>query len=45
VFSRAVEHGVLKDAAAHLTQVPDTRLAHVMAASRTERLRLQTESR
>jgi hypothetical protein len=44
VLSRAVEHGTLKDAAAHLTQVPDTLLAHVMAESQAERVRLQAEN-
>ncbi len=34
----------LKDAAAHLTQLPDTLLAHVMAESQAERLRLQAEN-
>ncbi|MSR24102.1 MAG: B12-binding domain-containing radical SAM protein [Nitrospiraceae bacterium] len=44
VLSRAVEHGVLKDEAASLTQVTDDMLEHVFRESRSERLRIQQEA-
>jgi radical SAM superfamily enzyme YgiQ (UPF0313 family) len=44
VLSRAVEHGALKDAAAHLTQVSDAILQRVDEASRAERQRLVHEA-
>ena len=44
VLSRAVEHGVLKDEAASLTQVTDDMLEHVLRESRSERLRIQEEA-
>jgi radical SAM superfamily enzyme YgiQ (UPF0313 family) len=44
VLSRAVEHGVLKDEAASLTQVTDEMLEHVLRESRSERLRIQQEA-
>ena len=44
VLSRAVEHGAMKDAAAHLTQLTDEVLEHVLQESRAERLRIQEEA-
>jgi anaerobic magnesium-protoporphyrin IX monomethyl ester cyclase len=44
VLSRAVEHGVLKDEAARLTQVTDHLLEHVMQESLAERQRIQREA-
>jgi radical SAM superfamily enzyme YgiQ (UPF0313 family) len=44
VLSRAVEHGAVKDAAAHLTQVTDEVLNHVLLESKAERLRIQEEA-
>jgi anaerobic magnesium-protoporphyrin IX monomethyl ester cyclase len=41
VFSRAIEHGEAKDAAASLTQIDDSRLEQVLAESRAERDRLR----
>jgi len=41
VLSRSVEHAALKDAAATLTQVPDSALEVVIATAAAERLRLQ----
>jgi radical SAM superfamily enzyme YgiQ (UPF0313 family) len=45
VLSRAVEHAEMKDAAALLTQVADDHLAGVLAASREERARIESEAR
>ncbi len=44
VLSRAIEHGAMKDAAAHLTQLTDEVLEHVLQESRAERLRIQEEA-
>jgi len=44
VLSRAVEHGAVKDAAAHLTQLTDEVLEQVMNESKAERLRIQREA-
>ena len=44
VLSRAVEHGAMKDEAAHLTQLTDEALEHVLEESRAERLRIQQEA-
>ncbi|MBI5411220.1 MAG: B12-binding domain-containing radical SAM protein [Nitrospirae bacterium] len=44
VLSRAVEHGAMKDAAAHLTQLTDEALDQVLQESRAERLRIQQEA-
>jgi predicted small metal-binding protein len=44
VFSRAVEHAEMKDAAAQLTQITDETLNHVMEESRRERSRIQQEA-
>jgi radical SAM superfamily enzyme YgiQ (UPF0313 family) len=43
VLSRAVEHAEMKDAAAQLTHLADEMLHNVLAASRAERLRIQTD--
>jgi anaerobic magnesium-protoporphyrin IX monomethyl ester cyclase len=43
VLSRAVEHPQLKEAAAHLTQVADALLDHVVEESRAERVRLRQD--
>ncbi len=44
VLSRAVEHGAVKDAAAHLTQLTDEVLEQVVKESKAERLRIQREA-
>jgi radical SAM superfamily enzyme YgiQ (UPF0313 family) len=44
VLSRAVEHLLLKDAAAQLTQVSDALLEQVVEDSRAERLRLRQDT-
>ena len=44
VLSRAVEHGAMKDAAAHLTQLTDEMLDHVLQESKAERLRMQEDA-
>ena len=44
VLSRAVEHPLLKDAAAQLTQVSDSSLQRVFEESRAERVRLQQDA-
>jgi len=44
VLSRAVEHPLLKDAAAHLTQVSDAVLEQVVEESRAERVRLRQDT-
>lgn len=44
VLSRAVEHGAMKDAAAHLTQLTDEVLERVLQESQAERLRIQREA-
>jgi len=45
VLSRAVEHGAMKDTAAHLTQLADEVLEHVLQESKAERLRIQQEAK
>jgi radical SAM superfamily enzyme YgiQ (UPF0313 family) len=44
VLSRAVEHGAMKDAAAHMTQATDDTLEHIFRESHAERLRIQREA-
>jgi radical SAM superfamily enzyme YgiQ (UPF0313 family) len=44
VFSRAIEHGTLKNAAAEMTRVPDEVLERVANAALAERARLAEES-
>ncbi len=44
VLSRAVEHPLLKDAAAQLTQVSDDVFERVVEESRAERLRLRQDT-
>jgi len=44
VLSRAVEHGAMKDAAAHLTQLTDEVLGKVIQQSKAERLRIKEEA-
>ncbi len=43
LFSRAVEHGAVKDAAGELTHLADDILEHVLRESQAERLRIQRE--
>jgi hypothetical protein len=43
VLSRAVEHPLLKDAAAHLTQVSDDVFERVVEESRAERSRVRQD--
>jgi len=43
-LSRAVEHGVMKDAAAEMTRLSDDILEHILEESRIERLRIQCET-
>ncbi len=44
VLSRAVEHGAANDAAAHMTQLTDDMLEHVLQESRVKRLRIQRQT-